>query len=366
MKNNVIQLPNDDQILDQALHWLAEVDRGLTPEREASLKKWLGQSVKHKETFLEMASMWDNLDVLAQLSDVFPYKNSSKKWYNQTGFYKIAASVLFCLIASFYYVSPTGNKLVQQNSSTEYKELVATYRTKIGEHSTIKLPDNSIITLNTNSKVSVEYTHSQRNLVLEHGEVHIDVAHNKDRKFLVHAGDKTIEAIGTAFNVQNYNNVAIELLVTEGTVVVSELLDNPEPDKDSIIGKLSKFINDDKGSILAITAGEKINLNLNEKFKASKVTIEKINKEIETKLSWMEGKIVFKGESLQEAIEEISRYSPWKLELSGEKVKKVKIIGRFQTGDINLLLATLNKNFNIHSEHVDNSRIILSFQKDSS
>lgn len=365
MKNNVTQLLNDDQILDKALHWLAEVDRGLTPEREIILKEWLGESIKHKETFLEMASMWDNLDVLAQLSDVFPYKSSNNKWYNHTGFYKIAASVLFCLTASFYFIIPTDDNLAQQNSSTEYRELVATYRTKIGEHSTIKLPDSSIITLNTNSEVSVEYTHSLRNLVLKQGEVHVEVAHNKNRKFLVHAGDKTIEAVGTAFNVQHYNNVDIELLVTEGTVVVSELLNDEGSKKINLIDTLNHLISNDKETILTVTAGEKINLNLNEKVNASKIKIENIVNEIDSKLSWMDGKIVFKGESLQEAIEEISRYSQWKLELRGEKIKQVKIIGRFQAGDIDLLLSTLNKNFNIHSEHVANSKIILSLQESS-
>lgn len=358
MKNNVTQLPNDDHILDQALHWLSEVDRGLTPEREVVLKEWLAQSVKHKESFLEMASMWDNLDALAQLSDVFPYKSSSKRWYNQTGFYKIAASVLLCLTASFYLITPTGDKLVQQNSSSEYRELVATYRTKIGEHSTIRLPDSSILTLNTNSEVSVEYTLSQRNLVLKHGEIHVEVAHNKNRKFLVNAGDKTIEAVGTAFNVQHYNDVNIELLVTEGTVVVSQLLSNMG--SKGIIDTLNQLISDEEEVKLAVTAGEKINLNISETVKPSNIKIEKIDNEIEKKLSWMEGKIVFKGETLQEAIEEISRYSPWELELSGEKIKQVKIIGRFQAGDIELLLATLNKNFKIHSEHVGNSKIILS------
>jgi len=364
MKNNVTHLPDEDKILDQALHWLAELDRGLTPEREIALKEWLQQSTKHKDTFLEVASLWDKLDVLGQLSEVFPYKKHNH-WYKNTGMYKVAASVLFCLITSFYFIMPSNNEYAQQNEHSTYRELMTTYRTDIGEQSTITLPDNSRITLNTNSEVSVEYTNTERNLVLKHGEVHIDVAHNKNRKFLVHAGDKTIEAIGTAFNVQHFNNIAIELLVTEGTVVVSELLETAKTNN-KIIDMFSQLIVDDEESTLAVTAGEKINLNLNEKLEASKITIEQVKKEIETKLSWMEGNIVFKGESLQEAIDEISRYSPWKLELSGEKIKDVKIIGRFQTGDIDLLLSTLNKNFNIQSTHADNSRIILSFQKDAS
>jgi transmembrane sensor len=366
MKNNISHLSehishDNEQVLDQALRWLSELDRGLSPQRTNELKQWLSQSDKHKDTFLEMASMWDDLDVLAQLSDIFPYKNTCKKWYQLDGIYQIAASVLFCVMLSVYYVLPyTSNG--NNNITNEHNELVTTYLTKIGEKSTVELSDGSIMTLNTNSEVTVKYSKVQRNLILNYGEVHIDVAHNKKRKFLVHAGGKVIEAIGTAFNVQHYNDVDIELMVTEGTVVVSELASSSTSQTSNIIDHFTDMLTGAENTTVEVTAGEQVNLKVNQEVKVSNVKVEESVDEIVTRLSWLEGNLVFKGESLEQAVDEISRYSQWKLELQGDDVKKIKIIGRFQTGDITLLLSILNKNFNINSKYGEDNKIILSLK----
>lgn len=358
MKNNVTQLPpKDDKVLDEALHWLSEVERGcLLPEREVLLRKWLQQSPKHKDTFLEMASMWDELDVLAQLSDIFPYKKTTDKSYKSIGFYSLAASLVFCFFFAFYFVSPF-NHSIKQMMVADSLELVATYKTKVGERITINLPDNSVITLNTNSEVNIEYSNQERNLILQHGEVHVEVAHEEHRKFLVKAGGKVIEAIGTAFNVQHYNDVDIELIVTEGTVEVSEV--NNIFQSNNIMASVSSLIDEPDRKAFSVTAGEQVNLHRNQTIKNTHIKVEKILDDIERRLSWMEGHLVFKGESLQQAVDEISRYSQYKLELKGDDIKKIKIIGRFQTGNIDVLLSTLSENFNINAEYSTDTKIIL-------
>ncbi|WP_076418965.1 FecR domain-containing protein [Colwellia sp. UCD-KL20] len=369
MKNNISRLSDhtassDDQILDQALHWLAELDRGLSQQRENDLKDWLAQSNKHKDTFLEMVAMWDNLDVLSQLSTIFPYKKTQTKWYQSANMYRVAASIFLCTLLGIYYVAPYSNNINNANVAATNNENIVTYRTQIGEKSTVRLSDGSLITLNTNSEVTVNYSDTQRNLMLNYGEVHVDVAHNKQRKFLVHAGGKVIEAVGTAFNVQHFNNIDIELMVTEGTVIVSELANSAASDK-NILDEFAHLLSKHEEKPIAVTAGEQVNLTVNQKIKESTVHVEQAPTEIASRLSWMEGNLVFKGESLQQAVDEISRYSQWKLELQGDDVKKVKIIGRFQTGDIEPLLSILNKNFNINAKHVANNKIILSLNKTS-
>ncbi|WP_158970459.1 FecR domain-containing protein [Paraglaciecola sp. L3A3] len=359
MNNNVVQLiNNEDAILDQALHWLTELERGLSPEREVLLREWLARSPAHKEVFLEVTALWDDLDVLSNLSDVFPYKTTNRPWYKTTGLYPIAATILVCLLLSFYYAGTKDPQLVETNNVKDDRQLVATYRTKVGEHSTFKLPDNSLLTLNTNSEVNVEYSNTQRNIHLLHGEVHVEVAHDNNRKFYVQAGGKVIEAVGTAFNVLHHNALDIELIVTEGTVLVSEAI--KEVTTNPILNSVSQFIGQSSANEkISVTAGEQIHLNVRQKVKQSEITIEKATHVMESKLSWMKGKVIFNGEPLEQAIKEISRYSNWTLELKGEQLKKRKIVGRFQTGNIELLVEILKKNFNIDAEYTDTQKIIL-------
>ena len=76
------------------------------------------------------------------------------------------------------------------------------FQTDVGESKDILLSDKSKITLNTNSFVQVRYTQHSRVINLLRGEIHIDVAHDKTRPLSVIAGDKVIQAVGTAFNVE--------------------------------------------------------------------------------------------------------------------------------------------------------------------
>ncbi|MEW6991627.1 FecR family protein [Colwelliaceae bacterium 6441] len=363
MTTKVTPLITQDMILDQATSWLSELDRGLSKDREQELRVWLLQSVKHKDAFLEMAALWDDLSVLSQLSDIFPYKDKEpkQKWLSSSAFYKLAATVVLCLFIELYYPNSETKILADQATEQSGSELLAIYRTKIGEYQEIQLPDNSKLRINTNSEVRVEYSNDQRTVLLEYGEVHIDVAHDKSRKFIVTAGGKSIEAIGTAFNVQHYNNVSIELVVTEGTVVVSNALQQASS---KILETLQNLETDTpENQTIAITAGQQIVMNRHESVQEETIHIENITDEIETRLAWMEGSLVFKGESMNQAIEEISRYSPWKFELRGDDIKAIRVIGRFQTGDIDQLLETLSKNFNINAERVEHSKIILTIAK---
>lgn len=98
-------------------------------------------------------------------------------------------------------------------------EAVRMYATKFGEHQDIVLSDGSTVTLGARSLLTVRYTKDQRILVLKSGEALFGVAHNPARPFTVSAGDGTITAIGTRFDVWS-NLDRVTVTVTEGVVDV--------------------------------------------------------------------------------------------------------------------------------------------------
>ena len=71
--------------------------------------------------------------------------------------------------------------------------------------------------------IRVSYTGERRLVTLERGEIHVQVSHDPGRRFSVIANDHVVQAVGTEFNVEITNDQRIELLVTDGIVIVGIL-----------------------------------------------------------------------------------------------------------------------------------------------
>lgn len=351
--SNIHQLNADanaeDLRLDRASEWVAKMDRELTDDERVALATWLHGDVENMKVLFEIALMWDKMDELGRLSDIFPKTKPTSKpspvWIGA-----IAASILlFLSIGIFQFpqdIEPNGQPsslIAMQNS----------YQTAVGESNTINLPDNSILVLNTNSFVQVRYTANERIIELQRGEINIEVAHDKSRPLSVLAGGKVIQAVGTAFNV-DVRAGSVELIVTDGKVLVVKK--SAEAFMKESTESRPRVIS----SALAVAKDERVMLNNKEPLPqvASKVA----PGEIATKLSWRTGNLIFRGESLEEAMAEISRYTDIHFELDDdENLKKIKVAGMFKTGDVNGLLNILDQNFNVSHEKLSRHSIKLNY-----
>ena len=349
-KQNIID--EEEKRLDDASDWLAKIDRDLSEQEKSALQTWLSLNTKNTEVLLEVAHLWDKMDDLSRLSDLFPQTspNTTKKHSAWLG--AMAASVIFAISIGFYQ-SGFNFSSFSQSEQSAVVAMQMNYQTGVGESNTINLPDNSKIVLNTNSFVQVRYTSTARIIDLQRGEIHIDVAHDKSRPLSVLASGKVIQAVGTAFNVEVRNDL-VELIVTDGKVLVAARNNAiAKTDIDEIAKRLPQ-------NSMAISKGEKVDLDLTGN------TIEKIVKvdpiEVAARLSWRHGNLIFRGESLAEAMAEISRYTDITFELSDdEQLQKVQVAGMFKTGDVTGLLEVLSNNFNIRYERVGNDKIILNY-----
>jgi transmembrane sensor len=81
--------------------------------------------------------------------------------------------------------------------------------------------------------------------------------------------------------------------------------------------------------------------------------------EIEVKLSWNEGSLVFRSEPLEQALLEIERYTTVEFVLLDETLKNRTVSGRFRSGDVQALLDSLRLNFNITHEFESEDRVLL-------
>ena len=116
---------------------------------------------------------------------------------------------------------------------------------------------------------------------LEYGEAHVQVATDPTRPLSVLAGDRVVQAVGTAFNIEIKPGREIELVVIEGSVRVGEqsTLVNMEQNNVQIVLPRSAAV---------VTAGQELVMG-----KEAKQARPINDAEIQFKLSWQKGNLIF-------------------------------------------------------------------------
>lgn len=347
--NNIHELPQSSACYEQASEWIAKFDKGLTNAERTAFEAWYHDSEENRTVFTGMAKLWDQMDALARLAEICPdvmaqsIKVRRYEW-------AIAASIVLTVALwswSFFRADPDN-----ASSSVATTAAQSLYETTIGEQSTFALTDGSRIILNTNTRVSVHFTARNRFLFLEHGEVHVSVAHDSSRPLSVIVGGKVVQAVGTEFNVEIAGDHRIELLVSEGVVMIGIADSNGDMKNSQVPLVLTP-------SSKLVTAGQQIVIDAPgdplERIDVDAIALE----DIAVKLSWREGNLIFRGESLEEAVSEVGRYTEVQFVFLDEESKKVRVAGLFKAGDVDGLLTALRQNFNISYEWVADDKIAL-------
>ncbi len=86
----------------------------------------------------------------------------------------------------------------------------------------VVLPDGTRVMLNSRSQLRYpEKFDSRTREVYLQGEAYLEVAHNKEKPFIVHANNFNIQVLGTKFNVNSYNGKSAFVALVDGSVQVT-------------------------------------------------------------------------------------------------------------------------------------------------
>lgn len=351
--SNIYQFQTEEQMYEEASLWVARLDRGLSGEETEALRRWLDRSASHRHCLLELADLWDRMDSLSVLSELFDPPVAQAKNTRSSGraVWAVAASIL-ALVAAVTLLMPTApwNEAAVEDGPMASSETSDTlYETGIGAHSTVNLPDGTKMLLNTNTQVSVRYSNDERLLVLKRGELHVEVVHDKQRPLRVQAAGRVVEAVGTAFNVYLKDNQSFDVIVTDGRVHVKPLFEN-RSDKGGEAEPSEEVQELVEGQKLSIGAGQSAGVEAIEE------------SAMNDRLSWRDGTLVFRGETLRDALDELGRYTPTTFKVADSRINDVRIAGLYKAGDVEGLLSALKENFNINHRHTDDGVIELSLK----
>lgn len=206
------------------------------------------------------------------------------------------------------------------------------YATAIGEQETVMLADGSIVTLNTDTRLSVVLSNEERRVFLENGEAFFDIAKDSARPFVVMVGNETVRAVGTAFNIRHRNDET-EVTVIEGIVELNSMTAPTVPDGQEIRPASTVLLNvGDKATVTA---------------EAISMALLSVN-EVERTAAWRAGMIHFDSAPLAEIVGEIQFYFDKELILTGEKVESLIAGGSFNTNNAKAFLTGLEAAFPIN------------------
>lgn len=284
----------------QAAEWVARRDAGsLTPEGEAKFEAWLAADVRALGAYCRVEAALSRLE---RVGRVTKKELAAVRVQNAPAWSRRRFVLTGGVAASIATVGIVGTVLSFLSGET-------CYATGIGDVREFPLTDGSIITLNTNSEVSVKYTDETRRIHLLRGEALFDVAKNKRRPFVVFAGDTQVWAVGTSFSVSMLPSRPIQVLVKEGIVEL----------KREAKGQMSP---------IRVNANTRVLSSTNDHVVAANLLPAKVARD----LAWQYGRIAFDNQTLHDAANEFARYSDIRINIDPAVAHRT-ITGLFSSND---------------------------------
>ena len=342
---------------DEAAQWVWRLDaEDVSPEMRADYQAWLGADARHRAAIDEYSKVWRRLDDLAALksdSKVRTVRHGVDEEERQRRFpvplrwVRLgAAATLLCavVLVTYHFGHPKSPPLVASES----------YATAIGQQRRVELADGSIVEMNTNSIIDIDFTASERVVRLSRGEVHFAVAKNPDRPFLVEAGDTWVRAVGTAFSVHVMPQAPVQVLVTEGEVEVTKAPAALPASADARVPPGAVYLEAGPEAIY-LEAGESLGSDTD----APQRVVAVSSAEIEKELAWRNGMLVFEGDPLEFVVEELSRYTQARFVIVDDSIRQRRVGGHFKTDDVDGLLSVLERGLSVEVRRQGNSVILL-------
>ena len=206
------------------------------------------------------------------------------------------------------------------------------YQTGHGEQHTYRLTDKSVLHLNTDTVVTVQYNGRERRIVLNAGEAEFEVAHETTRAFLVLAGPAEVVSIGTKFDVRLAARSTV-ITVIEGRIAVRRSIPGARGNLDPASPQFVYVIADQQ---LTVAAGEE--------------TGKPVNVDARRTTAWLRRQITCDHEPLEQVANEFNRYSEKPFRITTPALKKLEISGVFTTDDTAAFIAFLRSLDGVHVE----------------
>jgi transmembrane sensor len=275
-----------DEINMEAGAWLARCQAGeLSAEDQAAFQLWLASDHAHAMAFEHATNVWDRLGAISREAYV-PKKTE-------------AASVMSrrALIAGAAVTTVFGSGALFLR-----KAQALNYETAVGEQKRINLDDGMQLILDTNTSLAVVMSDDRCIVDLRYGRINCRNSQNNGQ-LNVKVGKRVIVANRSVFDVLNSGEYFSVVLIDGNAEVTSS-----------------------SAIPVALSQGERAAAPDGKPLLFDKPNISSLT-------AWQTGRLVFKDETVHDAIEEMNRYSTVKIEADDTYVASLRVSGGYVVGD---------------------------------
>jgi len=303
---------------DIAAGWFARQRSGeMTQEDRAALRAWLEEDPAHRIAYLSVRRAWGGSAQLRADPQVLQIREHWSRHRPRRALGRLAAAFAAVVVLS-------SASLVSWRIVTGPHPLAdAAYRTAVGKQETIKLPDGSLVTLNTDSVLRTHADKDRRLVYLERGQAFFRVAKDHRHPFVVTAAGRTVTALGTAFDVR-VDHGAFKVTLVEGRVRVEAPV-------------LAKGADPRRGvnfQATEMTAGSQLVATANQPWRVTPTNVV-----VDT--SWTRDILIFDNQPLSAVVAELNRYSEKKIVVVDHSIEATPISGTFRPGDVDSFVRTI-------------------------
>ena len=283
--------------LEKAADWLLALQNAPSGQTRKALEAWLAETPANRQAFEEVQSAWQQSGYVAASPTIAAARADARRAKSRPVqpprlVHRVAGMALAAMV-----VLAAGILLYDARLRPP-----AIYETAVGEIREIRLADASGLYLNTATRVRVDYSLWDRRVQLDRGQVFVDVAHNPDKPFIVTVNDIHAKALGTAFEVHKKNRT-VRVAVHEGLVEVAQ--------------ESAAFASAN------VTPGEFVDIV------PRAATPHPRPLKSATTPAWLEGRIEFDDETLEDAVSEFNRYSETKIKIADPALRSFRLSGAF-------------------------------------
>jgi transmembrane sensor len=339
-----------DEIEEAAAAWDARLrsERTTAAEREA-YRVWRLADPAHEAAYERLAGALGALRELSDRPELRALRDESRagvrrvaqrRWLWAGG---VAASVA-ALIVGAAAVVDRGSPLYQKGVEiAQSAQGAKTYRTALNERSTVTLADGSTVTLDSETRLLASFAPTHRDITLLEGRALFRVAKDPTRPFVVRAGDRTVTALGTVFDVR-LDDGKVKVTLVEGKVSVRRL----------------------RGGFSAPAAGDlqvmAPHQQLQEMADARPPLIRTVD--VDKALSWTEGRVFFEDEPLAAAVQEMNRYAKAQIVIADPALGDLRINGMFRAGNQTGFVGALQTTLPVEVHADDQGRLLVEARRE--
>ena len=348
-----------ERINCEARAWFIKIHYGENdPAQQHMFENWLSEHNDHQKSYKEICAFMQKTEeytsdplcreryknLLLKESDyqeksvenIIAFKQPSQKTpvFCRKFFLQTVAASLFLVLGIAFFIQAFF--------------MGDSYQTAIGEQKTVSLADGSIVKLNTNSKVTVDFTAGIRSVTLDHGQAYLIVAKNPSRPFIVNFGVGSVTAIGTEFEVYK-----------KGPKVVVSLVEGKVKVHGSSLKAVDKQVQEAKHEPEEIVMVADTGLDTGEQISFSPQHISPVIKTDNKRINaWQRKQLIFRKVSLDQVISEINCYSTRKIILAQPLLGNKIISGIFPIDSVEAI-SIINKYFGLTKSINEHDEIIL-------